>query len=231
LLYREGVKNVLMIAMAGLMAGSAVEAAPLPGFSLVAETKRFAFYTRGEKVDAAKVEATVTRLEGELGARFDGRAEYYRYGTAQEVAAGTGHYADGVTFAAQGTVHSVESCHDHELVHLVAGRMGNPGAFFQEGLAVALGNKGRWQGKPVDQFARKVDAPVESLIAGFERMESNTAYAVAGSFVGHLVRAHGAKKVAEFFKECPRGTAVPAAFAKVFGQSLAEAGQAWREAL
>lgn len=224
-------KNVLAIVLAGLAVGSTVEAAPLPGFSLVAETKRFAFYTRGEKVDANKVEATMSRLEGELGARFDGRAEYYRYGSPQEVAAGTGHYAEGVTFAEQGTVHSVEACHDHELVHLVAGRMGNPGAFFQEGLAVALGNKGRWQGKSVDHFARKVDAPVEALIAGFDRIEPNTAYAVAGSFVGHLVRAHGAKKVAEFFKESPRGTAVPAAFAKVFGQSLAEAGQEWRKAL
>lgn len=224
-------KNVIAIMLAGLAVGSTLEAAPLPGFSLVAETKRFAFYTRGEKVDANKVEATVSRLEGELGARFDGRAEYYRYGSPQEVAAGTGHYAEGVTFAEQGTVHSVEACHDHELVHLVAGRMGNPGAFFQEGLAVALGNKGKWQGKSVDQFARKVDAPVEALIAGFERMEANTAYAVAGSFVGHLVKTHGAKKVAEFFKACPKGAAVPAAFAQVFGQSLAEAGQEWRAAL
>jgi len=127
LLYREGMKNVLAIVMAGLAVGSTVEAAPLPGFSLVAETKRFAFYTRGEKVDANKVEATVSRLEGELGARFDGRAEYYRYGSPQEVAAGTGHYADGVTYASEGTVHSVEPCHDHELVHLLAGRLGNPG--------------------------------------------------------------------------------------------------------
>jgi hypothetical protein len=173
----------------------------------------------------------VSRLETELGERFEGRAEYYRYGSAQEVAAGTGHYADGVTYADQRTVHTVEACHEHELVHLLAGRMGRPGAFFQEGLAVALGNKGRWQGRPVDDAARRMDVSVHRLIADFRRMDPNAAYAVAGSFVGHLVRVHGTRKVADFFRACPSKTEVPGAFARVFGQSLAEADQAWRKAL
>ena len=231
MLPRQGVKNVLAVTMLSLALGTAAEAAPLPGFSLAAQTPRFTFYTRGESVDAAKVERTVSRLEETLGARFEGRAEYYRYATPQEVAAGTGHYAEGVTFATQGTVHSVEACHDHELVHLLAGRMGDPGSFFQEGLAVALGNKGRWQGRSVDVVARRVKAPAARLIAGFDRLDPNTAYAVAGSFVGHLVRAHGARTVAEFFRACRRGTDVPAAFARVFGRTLDEVDQEWREAL
>jgi hypothetical protein len=116
-------------------------AAALPGFILTASTPRVSFYTRGPAVDVKGVEASLTRIEGTLGTRLAGHASYYRYASAQEVAAGTGHYADGVTFAGQ--VHSDRQCHDHELVHLVAAQMGDPGRFFQEGLAVALADSPR----------------------------------------------------------------------------------------
>ena len=146
-------------------------AAPLPGFVLAGQTAHFSFYSRGEKVDMGKVEKRMGEIEKLFGQSLTGRANYYRYSTAQEVAAGTGHYAAGVTFAAANEIHSTEACHDHELVHLIANRFGNPGTFFQEGLAVAVGNKGEWQGKSADKTAKATSVDIAQLAAGFDRFD------------------------------------------------------------
>jgi hypothetical protein len=208
-----------------------LEAAPLPGFVLTAQTQHFSFYSRdNQKVDAQKSEKYLTQVEQQLGQQVAGRAEYYRYATAQELAAGTGTYAAGLTLAHSGQIHSTQAFHAHEIVHLVAGQMGNPGVFFQEGLAVALGNEAKWRGKDVDSLARKTaaSARVSTLVARFESLDADTAYAVAGSFVSHLIKAHGLAKVAEFFRACPAsGANASVAFARTFGQSLDEAGAAW----
>lgn len=208
----------------------ALQAAPLPGFALAAQTPHFSFYSRGEKVDAQKVEKRVTELEKMFGQTVK-HADYYRYATAQEVAAGTGQYAAGVTFAAAGEVHSTEAFHEHELVHLVAGQLGAPGAFFEEGLAVAIGNHGRWHGRSVDQVAKGTTATVDAMVAGFDRMDPEQAYAVAGSFVGHLVRTQGLEKVSAFFRACRPGTDTASAFASAFGKTLQAAGTEWQASL
>ncbi|PYQ11887.1 MAG: hypothetical protein DMF80_20365 [Acidobacteria bacterium] len=219
----------------GLLAAMNLQAAPLPGFVLSAQTEHFSFYSRDhQKVDAQKTERYLAQIEQLLGQQVPGRAEYYRYATAQELAAGTGTYAAGLTFARSGQIHSTQEFHAHEIVHLVAGQMGNPGVFFQEGLAVAIGNEAKWQGKGVDQLARGAarSMPVSKFVARFDSLDSDTAYAVAGSFVNRLIKTHGIAKVAQFFRACgPSGTDVPAAFARTFGQSLDEAGAAWAASL
>jgi hypothetical protein len=218
-----------------VLAALNLEAAPLPGFVLTAQTQHFSFYSRdNQKVDAQKSEKYLTQVEQQLGQQVAGRAEYYRYATAQELAAGTGTYAAGLTLAHSGQIHSTQAFHAHEIVHLVAGQMGNPGVFFQEGLAVALGNEAKWQGKDVDNLARKTaaSARVSTLVARFESLDADTAYAVAGSFVNHLIKTHGLAKVAGFFRACPAsGANTSAAFARTFGQSLDEAGAAWTASL
>src|SRR5262245_49841562 len=153
-----------------VLAGVSLQAGPLPGFALTAQTPHFSFYSRDrQKVDAEKSERYLEQVEQLLGEQVHGRAEYYRYGTAQELAAGTGTYASGVTFAHAAQIHSTREFHAHEIVHLVAGQMGDPGTFFQEGLAVVLGNQARWQGVDVDRLARKAakGASLPSLVAGF----------------------------------------------------------------
>lgn len=213
-----------------------LEAGSLPGFVLTAQTQHFSFYSRdNQKVEAEKSERYLAQVEQMLGQQIAGRAEYYRYATAQELAAGTGTYAAGLTLAHSGQIHSTQAFHAHEIVHLVAGQMGNPGVFFQEGLAVALGNEARWQGKDVDSLARKAAgaARLSVVVARFESLEADTAYAVAGSFVKHLIKTYGLAKVTEFFRACPaKGAAnTSAAFARTFGQSLDEAGAAWTASL
>lgn len=218
-----------------VLAALNIEAAPLPGFVLTAQTQHFSFYSRdNQKVDAQKSERYLAQVTQMLGQQVAGRAEYYRYATAQELAAGTGTYAAGLTLAHSGQIHSTQAFHAHEIVHLVAGQMGNPGVFFQEGLAVAVGNEAKWQGKDVDALARKVakSAPISSFVARFDSVDADTAYAVAGSFVNRLIKTHGIAKVAEFFRACPaKGGNASVAFAKTFGQSLDEAGAAWTASL
>ena len=208
------------------------QAAPLPGFVLAGQTQHFSYYSRGEKVDTHKVEQRVAELEKVLGQTLTHKAKYYRYATAQEVEAVTGYYATGVTFVATGDVHSTEPCHDHELVHLIAGGFGgDPGAFFQEGLAVAVGNKGEWQGKPADRVARANAANVAAMVASFDRFEAKTAYAVAGSFVGYLIRTQGMAQVKAFFRSCGPKVDTKAAFAQAFGESVETVAARWARSL
>jgi hypothetical protein len=220
---------------AGLLAAANLQAAPLPGFVLTAQTQHFSFYSRdNQKVDSQKTERYLAQVEQLLGQQVEGRAEYYRYATAQELAAGTGIYAAGLTLAHSGQIHSTQAFHAHEIVHLVAGQLGNPGVFFQEGLAVAIGNEAKWQGKDVDSLARKAaaGAKLSALVARFDSLDPDAAYAMAGSFVNRLIKTHGIAKVAEFFRACgPSGTNPAAAFARTFGQSLDQAGAAWAASL
>jgi len=217
-----------------LLAAGVVEGAPLAGFVLTAQTQHFTFYSRdNRKIDARRTETYLLQVERLLGQRLSGRADYYRYSSAEELAAGTGTYATGLTYAHEAQIHSTRDFHAHEIVHLVAGQMGDPGAFFQEGLAVAVGNRATWQGVDVDKTARKAlkGSSLRAFVDGFESLDPRAAYAVAGSFVNHLVRTRGITRVAEFFRACRPGSKMPDAFARTFGQSLDEAGAAWAAGL
>jgi hypothetical protein len=205
--------------------------APLPGFVLAGQTAHFSFYSRGERVDMPKVEKRVAELEKLFGQTLTKRADYYRYATAQEVAAGTGYYAAGVTLSAANEIHSTEPCHDHELVHLVANGLGNPGAFFQEGLAVAVGNRGEWQGRSADKAAKANTFSVAQMATSFDRFEPVAAYAVAGSFVAYLIRTHGIEQVTAFFRACTPRTDMATAFAAGFGGTLERVSAEWRKTL
>ena len=221
--------------LSGFLTSATLFAGPLPGFSLKAETPHFSFYSRDNmKIDAAKSEAYVSRMENLLGCKVPGKAEYYRYGSPEEIAAGTGTYAQGLTFTQSGQIHSTQDFHAHEIVHLVAGQLGNPGVFFQEGLAVALGNDGKWRGQSVDKIAKAkaLNVKVSALVKGFDRMDPEVGYPVAGSFVARLVSTHGIAKVADFFRAAgAAGSDRDAAFAATFGESLDEAGARWQASL
>jgi hypothetical protein len=226
-----GMRNKALLAgmtIAGLFGTTLSASAALPGFSLAATTPRVSFYSRGEKVDVAGVEASLTRIEGTLDTRLAGRAAYYRYKSAQEVAAGTGHYAAGVTF--RGQVHSTHERHDHELVHLVAAQMGNPGRFFQEGLAVALDDDAKGNRRTAKK-ALSGGQPVSRWIAHFDAQDPGAAYAVAGAFVRHLMDSHGIEKVRAFYRAARSEAAVSSAFTANFGQGLEPALAEWRENL
>jgi hypothetical protein len=222
-------RNTVAAAVVAVLVGSGTaSAAALPGFVLTASTERVRYYSRGERIDVRGVETALARIEGTLGTRLASPAAYYRYASAEEVAAGTGHRAAGVTLPGQ--VHTTRERHDHELVHLVAAQMGDPGRFFQEGLAVALADE---QGG-LRKAARKALAggqPAAVWVAGFDRQDPAAAYAVAGTFVRHLIETQGMDKVRALFRASRSEAGAERAFAAVFGQSVDAAFTAWRAEL
>lgn len=225
---RTWIKSVVgTVAMT--VAASNLSAAPLPGFSLSGETTQVAVYARpGQKADAAGVGKQVARLARDLGISDLARADFYHYDEAADLMAVTGTYAGGITYPTRRQVHSTKKSRDHELVHLVAFQLGNPGAFFQEGLAVVLGDRGRFQGRSVDALAKPFarQSSLVSLIATFDAQQPGQGYAIAGSFMKFLVETQGLAKVAEFFR-ATQAQGASDAFQSVFALSLAEAGAQW----
>jgi hypothetical protein len=226
-------KTAATLAVA-ILSSTVLQAAPLPGFALTAQTEHFSFYTRSKQaVEAQKTEQYVAKVEELLGQRLSGRADYYRYSSAEEIQFATGQYAAGLTVATSGPgqIHSMKAFHPHEIVHLVAERLGNPGTFFHEGLAVAVGDEARWGGKSVNSIAKDVVKTgqvmsVSALVAQFDRMDPQTAYPVAGSFVAFLIKTQGIAKTAQFFRACS-GANTATAFQHTFGLSMDEAGAGW----
>jgi hypothetical protein len=220
--------------LCGLLAAAPAWADPSRGFQLAAQTPHFLFYTRnGEPIDVHEVERSLWKVQRLLGQELPGPAEYYRYGTPQEVAADLGEYATGVTLGSLRQIHTVRrECHLHEIVHLVAAQLGDPGPFFHEGLAVALSGA-KWRGKALAGVrlpAAWRRQRFSVLAARFERLSPETAYPVAGSFVASLIKTHGVSRVAAFFRACGRaGAPKDDAFRATFGESLDEAGAAWAE--
>jgi hypothetical protein len=218
----------------GILASTGLNAAPLPGFALTAQTEHFSFYTRSKQaVEAQKTEQYVAKVEELLGQHLSGRADYYRYSSAEEIQVTTGQYAAGLTIATSGPgqIHSMKAFHPHELVHLVAEKLGNPGTFFHEGLAVAIGDEARWGGKSVNAIAKDLVkagqvTSVSALVKQFDGMDAQKAYPVAGSFVAFLIKTQGIAKTAQFFRACSGGNTA-AAFQSTFGVSMDEAGAGW----
>jgi hypothetical protein len=214
----------------GLLSVQAL-AAPLPGFALAGQTAHIRFYARSDQdrqISMKESEKRLVQLTRTLGEQSVPSADLYQYVSAGDLASVHGAYAGGLTFPDLGEVHTTPARRDHELVHLVAAQLGDPGAFFQEGLAVALGDDGRYQGQDVDRTAARYArrAPLAELIAAFRASDPGAGYAVAGSFVRDLIRTQGMDRVAAFFRSC-KTSPMPAAFEANFGASLDQAGAAW----
>jgi len=214
--------------------GLLAQSLPLPrahppaGFALSAQTRRLSFYTRGtDAVAAQRGEEYLERVERVLGQPFIGRAEYYRYRGPEEIAASIGVYASGVTFPLTAQIHSTQAFHPHEIVHLVAGQLGDPGPFFHEGLAVAIGGEGTDGGDLHRLVRAKLSSYDMPSLLRFRQIHPTVAYPVAGSFVATLIKRHGIPKVVEFFRACASERDRDEAFASTFGQTIGDAWKAW----
>lgn len=201
------------------------------GLSIVAESPHFVFYAhRAADVDVGGSERFVTRLERLLGRAVSGKATYYRYGHAVDIEIVTGTYARGITNVRSGEIHSTLEAHPHEIVHWVFGGMGRPGAFFEEGLAVALAEDPRWRGKALRKIAKRERVRGFRSFLDFAQLDPEVAYPVAGAFVEHLIEEHGIKRLVEYFEATGRmGRAE--AYAHVFGRDLVTAGEEWLKSL
>ncbi len=215
---------------------------PIRGFALIAETKHFSFYAYGadgrkRKVDPERNERLLAEITALLGVQQTERIQYYRHDYPEEVAFHAGQpslWAAGVAIPETATIHTVEAAHAHEIVHIVAAHLGNPGRFFQEGLAVALGDKKKLWGRPVDRMARDAlgHAQLSTAFAHFDELPPEMAYPLAGSFVRYLIGRFGLARVCEFYRRAPSaGAGQEAGFQEVFGASFAETSRQWRATL
>lgn len=227
-----------MVAAVGLVA-QAASAQTLPGFRQMAGTSRVAFFSRSgsdfgsrQKADVKRTDAFLARMEQTLVQPLAAPITYYTHERPEDIAAQTGVYAYGLTRVGDSVVHSTTTYHPHELVHAVAGGLGDPGRFFHEGLAVALGDEGRWGGRAVDALARAA-ATVDRkrLIDSFDSLPADVAYPLAGSFVKHLIDRDGMPRLIELFRACPKRADLEAAFLRTYGRSLEDAFAEWQRAV
>lgn len=214
----------------------AVPVAAPNGFSVAAETRNFTFYTRdGGKVDAQKNQSFLDDTSRRLGVTLAGKRAYYRYAWSEELAFVVGSAAASASgaYLASGDIHSTKGFDAHEIVHRVAFELGNPGSFFHEGLAVELGDGGRYGKAKVDEIARRLVGRVgfRTLVERFASLPPDVRYPLAGSFVRFLIARHGLAKVSEFFSKCGDERVRDAQFAKAMGHSLDDAGREWMATL
>ena len=246
---RSHVALAVVVLIAGAVARG--HAAPLAmpevaaggGYALVDQSEHFSFYAYAEngrhlKVDAKRNERVLIEIAAELGVAPPAqRIVYYRHEYPEEVAFHAGHpslWTAGVADPHSGTIHTVMPAHPHEIVHLLAFQLGDPGRFFHEGLAVALGDKGRLWGQRVDGLARRAleSASISAALSSFDGVPPEVAYPIAGSFVSYVIRKHGIARVSDFFR---RGQASDPgralAFEQVFGVPLRQVMADWRASL
>ena len=152
-----------------------------------------------------EVERSLWKVQRLLGQELPGPAEYYRYGTPQEVAADVGEYATGVTLGQPAPdphrAPRMPSPRDRaprgraarrSRPLLPGGAGGGP-----ERLEMAGADAGR-RAPPAALRRQKFSA----LAARFESLPPEMAYPLAGSFVASLIKTYGVSRVAAFFRAC-----------------------------
>lgn len=222
--------NVLAVAI--LAAGIPISAPK--GFQVSAQTTNFVFLSRDARpVDAERNQKFLVETSQRLGVQVVGQFAYYRYAWPEEIGMTIGTNAAGAALTT-GEILSTREFDGHEIVHRVSVQLGDPGALFNEGLAVELGDHGRVANVRVDDLARRLVSrvPFRSLVDDFLSLPPGVRYPLAGSFMRFLLKRHGLDKVTAFFRAC--GTSSDgrdARFAEQFGQSLDDAGSAWIAAL
>jgi len=213
------------------------------GWLLDRESQHFIYYTRpGQSIPDWAVElhettyAAVTKLFPEAKAT---KIKYYKYRSPTDLQQVFGRLRKGYAYQTSeaGTVHSVYSCHPHEVVHAITFAVGRPPALFEEGLAVAYDWRFALEGGNVHALARgklvqQKLLPLHSIltIREFQAYDSPTVYIEAGSFVKYLMDTYGPDKMRSLFT-LPRysdSREIEIAFKALYGQSIFEIEGEWR---
>jgi hypothetical protein len=212
------------------------------GWLLDRESKHFIYYTRpGQSIPDWAVElhettyAEVTRLFPEAKAT---KIKYYKYRSQTDLQQVFGRPRKGYAYQTSvgGTVHSVYSCHPHEVIHAITFAVGRPPALFEEGLAVAYDwrfalEKGNVHALARGRLVQQKLLPLRSFltIREFQAYDSPIVYIEAGSFVKYLMDTYGPDKMRSLFT-LPRysdSREIEAAFQGIYEQSISEMESEW----
>ncbi|MBM4430884.1 MAG: hypothetical protein FJ026_11150, partial [Chloroflexi bacterium] len=214
---------------------------------LFAETAHFRYHVRpGDHIPRWALDLAEDHLQAACTAlwiQFPGQIEYYKHPSQADLEEATGSASTGVVLTAgqQQELHSVSSYDPHEVMHALAHTtMGEPPAFFDEGLATAFG----WDWTPGEQGVHTRArllleegrlVPLQRLLANwdFRSYKSYPAYTTAGSFIKYLLAERGPEKLSQLFHldRYSQRDEIEGCFVSVYGQSIYEMESAWRLAL
>jgi len=212
------------------------------GWHLDRESEHFVYYTQSDQripnwaVELNEITyAKVARL---FPVTRTTKVKYYKYrsqaGLQQVFGRPRKGYADPTDQG--GTVHSIYSCHPHEVIHALTYPLGRPPALFEEGIAVAYDwrfamEEGEVHALAQGKLMRQDLFPLYSILTtrGFQINDNTTVYIEAGSFVKYLMDTYGPGKMRSLFTVPRYGDLqeIKTAFQEIYGQSLSEAESEW----
>jgi hypothetical protein len=193
-------------------------------------------------------ERAISQIETLLATRFTGRVTLVFYPDSATKRNETGHI--GMGYASNDLIVEIYNERQrldpfHELVHIIAGQVGDPPALFDEGFAVyatellgadALEHLGH-AGRTVDQAACHLKragkrVPLDSLIQltefGSPAAPGDITYPQGASVVKYLIETYGLERFREAYRTLRRaGPNERETFTRIFGSNPATLEKAW----
>jgi len=213
------------------------------GWLLDRESEHFIYYTQpGQSIPDGAVklnETTYAKVTKLFPVTRATKIKYYKYRSQTDLQQAFGRPRKGYAYQTDdgNAVHSVYSCHPHEVIHAITYQIGRPPALFEEGLAVAYDWRFALERGNVHALARgkllqQKLFPLRSILtaSGFRAYNSITSYIEAGSFVKYLMDTYGPDKMRSLFT-LPRysdSREIEIAFKAIYGQSIPEMESEWR---
>jgi hypothetical protein len=223
----------------------------------VRESENFIFYyLPGSEAEShlewiiPERERLLRRLSKELEVRLPGKAVVFLYPDAETARRIAGRRSDGWAYGrtiveVYGERRKIDP--RHEIVHLLAVRIGSPPALFAEGLATArertFDNAGKYRAR-VEAWCRgllreNALIPLAELMQisslGEDLTRPRIAYPESACFIRYLEKTHGWDRVREAYATFESGSDRPvqeanaARFARILGVSLREAEAGFRQ--
>jgi hypothetical protein len=170
---------------------------------------------------------------------------FYKHPSQADLRQQTGSRSTGVVLAIEDgqplELHSVHGYDPHEVMHALAHQsLGEPPAFFDEGLATAFG----WDWTPgeTEVHERAVGLLREGRLVALERLLTNwdfrsyqsyPAYTTAGSFVKYVLAVYGPGGLPSLFQldKYSSREAIEARFAEAYGRDIYRVEAGWLAAL
>jgi hypothetical protein len=207
----------------------------------------------------ANREEAISRIDKLLDAAYVGRIKLFLYPDENRKFQDTGHRGLGWAygdFIAE--VYSNKEKLDpyHELAHILAGQLGHPPAFLDEGFATYVSEAFGWDalkylgapGQTVDEVAAELirtgrSLPLKTLLAveniGSSPERAEIEYPQSASVVKYLIETYGRRSLGDLVRTLEANTAADSAVTarnlielqRILGVSTAELESAWTQAL